>query len=103
MESKSTYSPFIEHSFRRLSLLIHQQDRLHSTSNQSAEQSFNNLPQKTHISNDELISLPSKYNSFSRPSHTNERKYHVESMARTPRTYMRPPKQRTIGKFSCSH
>ena len=110
MESKSTYSPFIEHSFRRLSLLIHQQDRLHLTSNQSTDQSFDNLPRENHISNDELVSLPSKYKSFSRASHTNERKYHVEPMARTPRTYMRPPKQRTIGKFFlmiikrvCSH
>ncbi|CAF0960852.1 unnamed protein product [Adineta ricciae] len=102
MESKSTYSPFIEHSFRRLSLLIHQQDRLHPISNQSAEQSLDNLPRKTHISNDELISLPSKYKSFSRASHANEPRYHVEPMARTPRTYMRPPKQRTIVSYRCS-
>ncbi|UJR29149.1 hypothetical protein I4U23_010363 [Adineta vaga] len=104
MESKSTYSPFVEHSFRRLTLLIHQQDRLHTSPSKSTEQTSNSASRsrENKICNDELVSVPSKSKSHSQSTHTNDTKFKVEPISRMPRTYMRPPKHRTIVSHRCS-
>jgi hypothetical protein len=114
MNCNSNYSQFIEHSFRRLTLLIHQQDVSDTTSNsipgnKTTEQSFNILSsvndKKNNINNNELVSFSSKIQSYQQSINDKltdsiEPKVKVDSMSRTHRTYMRPPKNRTTSKFS---
>lgn len=75
---RSNYPQFIEHSFRRLSILIHQQD------------------QSTSHTNDLSITSPTNCS-----NNSNEQKTNFESSSRTNRTYMRPPKRNTLTKQSC--
>lgn len=76
MCSNSYYPQFIEHSFRRLSLLIHQQDESNNTERATPKTSSH--PQ----SSDSDLNPPM------------ERKTNIEPISRTHRTYMRPPKHR---------
>jgi len=115
MDSNSNnYSQFIEHSFRRLTLLIHQQDDLDTSTSISAdkttEQSSNTLSlinnQGNNMNKNELQSFSSKKQSHQRSMNDNkstesiDTKAKVEPMFKTHRTYMRPPKNRTTSKFS---
>lgn len=111
MNSNSNYTQFIEHSFRRLNLLIHQQDVLDNIPTTSVSTNKTNeqltLPIKDNINNDELVSFSSKsrYHQKSMNNNPNgsiEFKEKVEPMSRTHRTYMRPPKNRTTSKKSSS-
>jgi hypothetical protein len=97
MDSNSNYSQFIEHSFRRLTLLIHQQDTT-ATPKKTSEQSSS-----SSVNNNELVSFSSKIESH-KPSINDNRinaiepKVKVQSISSTRRTYMRPPKNRTTSK-----
>jgi hypothetical protein len=119
MDSNSTYSQFIEHSFRRLTLLIHQQDDPDNSitnsvsTNKINEQSFNISSssvnnKKNNINNNELVSFSSKSQYHQQSVNDNltdsiESKGKVEPISKTHRTYMRPPKNRTTSnKFFIS-
>jgi len=99
MDSNTTHSPFIEHSFRRLTLLIHQQDGLHTNANKTTEQSFETPTLVNNIYNNELVSFSSKIKSHQQSTDGIETKVKVEPMLRTHRIYMRPPKNRATSKF----
>lgn len=81
MDSNSNnYSQFIEHSFRRLTLLIHQQDDLDDSKQSLSSPLINKINNHDQsMNNNELT----------------ETKIKVEPILRTCRTYMRPPKNRT--------
>jgi len=117
MDSNSNYSQFIEHSFRRLTLLIHQQDdpdnpitnsistnKTNEQSSSSLSSSLNN--KKNNINNNELVSFSSKSQYYQQSMNDNltnstESKGKIEPISKTHRTYMRPPKNRTTSnKFS---
>jgi hypothetical protein len=105
MDSNSNYSQFIEHSFRRLTLLIHQQDVLDSSTsaNKTTEHSFNiSSSLKTKKNNElELFSLKNESHrqlNGDNPNGSIKTEVKSEPISRTRRTYMRPPKNRTTSK-----
>ena len=95
MDSNSNYSQFIEHSFRRLSLLIHQQDVLDTpaTSNKITEQSS----VKTNVNNNFSSPQPIVDDNSADSIKT---KVKNEPTSRAYRNYMRPPKNRSGSNFS---
>ncbi|CAF1170775.1 unnamed protein product [Rotaria sordida] len=113
MNSNNHYSSFIEHSFRRLSLLIHQQDILNSTNsistNKTTEQSYNTSSlvnnKKNNLSNNDILlfspKLQSKQQTIDdKSTNSIETMGNIEPIAaRRNRVFMRPPKSRTI--ISC--
>ncbi|CAF0866982.1 unnamed protein product [Rotaria sp. Silwood1] len=115
MNSNNNYSSFIEHSFRRLSLLIHQQDVLNSTAsistNKTTEQTYNISSlvnnKKNNISNSDILSLSTTFQSQQssiddKSTDSSETMIKVESIPRTHRIFMRPPKSRTIISYRSS-
>lgn len=86
MDSSRHCSPFVEHSFRRLTRLIHQQDALNA-----------NAQQKTNS--------PAESGGSFEKVRSDRRDIDSRAMPSQPRKYMRPPKTR-LGRtsmFSCSH
>lgn len=112
MNSNNTYSAFIEHSFRRLSLLIHQQDALNTSSsisvNNMAQQPSNISPlvkaKKNNLLNNDRLSYSSNSQTL-RPSVDDkapdsiEVKPKAKPELKTHRTFMRPPKTQATSKF----
>jgi hypothetical protein len=109
MNSNKNYSQFIEHSFRRLTLLIHEQnniDTLTSTSDDKTnEQSFDESSirnhQKSNTNKNQFESFSSRKQSHQRlinNSESMDTMVKVEPMFKNRRSYMRPPKNRTTSK-----
>ena len=83
MNPVGPYSPFVEHSFRRLSHVIHQQEALnHKDSNRTSKNTKALSPYTAQLDQ----SFPNNIDSDSTES---------RSGLRSHRTYMRPPKSRT--------
>ncbi|CAF4533852.1 unnamed protein product, partial [Rotaria magnacalcarata] len=124
MNSNVNYSPFIEHSFRRLSLLIHQQDILNATTpSTTANATTPSTTASTTVekSSNVLSLVKNKENKFDNScslSFSSEKRSHQQSIDRnttnsneiklkfapitkTNRTFMRPPKTQTIS-YRCS-
>ena len=105
MNSNKNYSPFVEHSFRRLSLLIHQQNDQNISnsyaSNQIAKQSSFSSVNKMKT-NEKLVPFSAKleFRQQSTNDKSLETKSKAESTFKTRRTYMRPPKNQRISIFS---
>ncbi|CAF2510034.1 unnamed protein product [Rotaria sp. Silwood2] len=115
MNSNNNSSSFIEHSFRRLSLLIHQQDVLNSTAsistNKATEQSINTSllvnNKKNNLNNNDILSLSSKVQPQQqsigdKSNNSIETMVKVKPIPRTNRIFMRPPKSRTIISYRSS-
>jgi hypothetical protein len=114
MNLNSNYSQFIEHSFRRLTLLIQEQNDLDASTSTSAgktaEQSFNGSSLMNHqtnsINKNESESFSSRKQYHRRSINDNQstksidKTVKIEPMFINRRTYMRPPKSRSTSKFS---
>ncbi|CAF3082051.1 unnamed protein product [Rotaria socialis] len=115
MNSNVNYSPFIEHSFRRLSLLIHQQDILNATTpsttaSTTGEKSSNALllvkNKENKFDNSCSLSFLSEERSHQQSTdrnttNSNEIKTKFAPITKTNRTFMRPPKTQTTS-YRCS-
>jgi hypothetical protein len=102
MNSNSNYSQFIEHSFRRLTLLIHQQDDLDTSNSTSTNKTTEQSSSSSLINHQKNNMNKNEFSSKKRSMNDNESidtMIKVEPMLKTHRTYMRPPKNRTTGKF----
>lgn len=99
MSSNKNSTQFIEHSFRRLSLLIHQQDLSDNISNSISLNKANEQIRSSinNLNNDEYISFPIKNQHHQQLSneHSFESKEKNLPISKIHRTYMRPPKNRT--------
>ncbi|CAF0737517.1 unnamed protein product [Adineta steineri] len=103
MNSNSNYSPFVEHSFRRLSLLIHQQEDVLATNTNKITEQLSNKSLENNINNNDLVSFTSKMKSHQQSTDIIEATKKIESIStRTNRTYMRPPKHQTMISYRCS-
>lgn len=108
MNSDNNYSSFVEHSFRRLSLLIRQQDIVNTldatshkkTPGQTLGTTLLVNTNENNFTNSSSISFSSEVEAFQQsidenPNHTNGINFKSSPIAKPNRVFMRPPKTRT--------
>ena len=102
MDSPSQHRAFIEHSFRRLTLLIHEQDALNATSSRSTPNSTGQSVMKPLLNkekdNHQHISEEMKIEDYSPVTYFNDSTTQCRPISKHHRTYMRPPKSRPSNK-----